>query len=96
MAADDRKKRIMEHLSRSLGGLKFTSPKKTREPSAPSVPPPPPPTTPEPAPIVPKVIDRKRRIMEHVNRSSADFGDFSLEEKERKKQILDHIRKTQS
>jgi hypothetical protein len=99
MAADDRKKRIMEHLALSSDSMKAIAPKKTSEPAA-STPAPPPPPTPTPeititsAPKA-KASDRKRRIMDHVSRSSKDFGNFSLEEKERKSQIIEHVRKTQ-
>jgi hypothetical protein len=97
MAADDRKRRIMEHLAMSSDRMKFLSPKKSTETPAASASPPPPPTpTPAPAPVpsTARAGDRKKRIMDHVARSSANFGDFSLDEKERKKQILEHLRKS--
>jgi hypothetical protein len=100
MAADDRKKRIMEHLARSSDAIKAIAPKSiskqitsvTPEFSTPPV------QTPEPiaVPTSVKISDRKRRIMEHVNRTSEDIGDLSQEEKKRKKQVLDHVRKSQS
>jgi hypothetical protein len=98
MAADDRKRRIMEHLTKSLDGVKSISPKKTTEPTTASVPPPPPPKpTPEAVPKAskPKASERRRKIMDHVARSSVNFGNFSLDEKERKQQIIEHVRKTQ-
>jgi hypothetical protein len=99
MAADDRKKRIMEHLALSSDSMKSISPKKTSEPAASTPPPPPKPTqttefSSSSAPKA-KASDRKRKIMDHVSRSSKDFGNFSLDEKERKSQIIEHVRKTQ-
>ncbi len=40
--------------------------------------------------------DRKRRIMEHLARSTGDFSNrsTSTSSRERKQQILDHIRQT--
>jgi hypothetical protein len=97
MATDERKRRIMDHLAMSSDAMKSLSPKKTTEPTA-SVPPPPvaPAPTPEPVSRQAKAGDRKKRIMDHVLRSSANFGDFSFEEKERKQQIREHLRKSQS
>lgn len=97
MAVDDRKRRIMEHLAMSSDGMKFLSPKKSPVTPATSAPPPPPPIpTPAPAPVpsTAKAGDRKKRIMDHIARSSVDFGDFSLDEKERKMQIIEHLRKS--
>ncbi|MCU0532871.1 MAG: hypothetical protein MUD14_03115 [Hydrococcus sp. Prado102] len=100
MAADDRKKRIMEHLAKSSDAIKSIAPKSISKEitSATPEPPPPPTPTPEPTPIPTsvKISDRKRRIMEHVNRTSADLADLSQDEKKRKKQVLDHVRKSQS
>jgi hypothetical protein len=103
MAADDRKRRIMEHLAMSSDAIKSIAPKnisKQVTPVTPEPPPPPTPPTPTPEPTsVPtsvKISDRKRRIMDHVNRTSVELGDLSQEEKKRKKQVLDHVRKSQS
>ncbi|MDX2243416.1 MAG: hypothetical protein NW224_22270 [Leptolyngbyaceae cyanobacterium bins.302] len=38
--------------------------------------------------------DRKKRIMEHLARSTGDFTKRSIQSTERKQQILDHIRRT--
>ncbi|MEA5511498.1 hypothetical protein VB715_17130 [Crocosphaera sp. UHCC 0190] len=89
MAVDDRKKRILEHLKQSTDGMQYVPPKPTSEP----------PPTPSPTPIpqptpTPLGDDRKRRIMNHVNSSSGDFGDFSLTDKNQKKKIENHIRKS--
>lgn len=40
------------------------------------------------------IQDRKRRIMSHVKSSSGDFGDFSLNPEQRKRQIIEHVRKS--
>ena len=53
------------------------------------------PITPPPEPI-PKTESRKRNVMDHLSLSSSEFGDFSLSEEARKKQILDHVRKSQT
>lgn len=57
------------------------------------------------APVAPKIIaevqnfkpldTRKRNIMDHVQKTSVNFGDFSLNSKDRQKQILEHLRKSQ-
>lgn len=40
--------------------------------------------------------DRKKRIMEHLARSTGDFVKQStMQSRERKQQIMDHIRRTQ-
>jgi hypothetical protein len=100
MAANDRKRRIMEHLAKSSDAIKSIAPKSVVQQVTPATPEPPPPPTPTPEPIsVPtsvKISDRKRRIMDRVNLTSADIGNLSQEEKKRKKQILDHVRKSQS
>ena len=88
MASEDRKRRIREHLARSTDGIKFTS-------TTPAPTPPPAPIIPPPEPI-PKTESRKRNVMDHLSLSSSEFGDFSLSEEARKKQILDHVRKSQT
>ncbi len=86
MAANDRKKRIMEHL-KLTGNLNF----KRRSPSSKPETSPTPitPTTPTP-PISPN--SRKKRIKEHLARSSANFNCFSLSSQQRKQQIQEHVR----
>jgi hypothetical protein len=100
MAADDRKRRIMSHLAQSSDGMKYISPTKNTQSKSttPAIPDPLPKVTPEPTPIAPRVKagDRKRRIMDHVNQSSANFGNFSLDEKEHKRQVMEHVRKSLS
>jgi hypothetical protein len=40
--------------------------------------------------------DRKKRIMEHLARSTGDFNKRSTTQSaERKRQVMDHIRRTQ-
>jgi hypothetical protein len=82
MASDDRKRRIKEHLARSSDLIKYTPPT-----------PPPAPVTPPPAPVS-KVEFRKRSVMDHLALSSAEFGEFSLSQEPRKKQIKEHLRKS--
>jgi hypothetical protein len=109
MAADDRKKRIMEHLAMSSDAIKAIAPKSISKQITSATPelPPPPVQTPESIAVPTSVkisdyaarsgkADRKRRIMEHINRTSEDIGDLSQEEKKRKKQVLEHVRKSQS
>ena len=80
MASDDRKRRIKEHLARSSDLIKYN---------------PPTPVTPPPAPApVSKIEFRKRSVMDHLALSSAEFGEFSLSEEPRKKQIKEHLRKS--
>ena len=83
MAANERKKRIMEHLTltgnlnfkRRLTGFKL-------ETSA----------NPTTSPITPITPDsRKKRIKEHLARSSANFNCFSLSSQERKQQVQEHV-----
>lgn len=98
MAADDRKRRIVEHLKRSTDGMQYITPKKSTQPTpTPSpLPTPEPQPTQTPTPTPPTRNERKRRILAHVQSSSGDFGDFSLSSDQRKKQIEDHIRKSLS
>ena len=95
MATDDPKKRIMEHLAKSSDTMKSVSVKKTTKPkpSAPLTPPPPETASPEPTPVK---VDRKRQILDHVNRSGSDVGKFSQSEEQRKKRIQEHVRKSKS
>jgi hypothetical protein len=96
MATDDRKRRILDHLSRSTSGADYI-PKKPvpvveTTPVVPeSVAPPPPSPSPE---LTAK--ERKRKIMSHLSMSSKDFGEISstAPEDKRKRQINDHLRQT--
>ena len=83
MAVNERKKRIMEHLTLT-GNLNFKrrSPDLKLEASAT-------PTTPPITPIKPD--SRKKRIKEHLARSSANFNCFSLSSQERKQQVQEHV-----
>jgi hypothetical protein len=104
MKADERKKRIMEHLARSSEGLKFLSPKQgleapfsevsprlnARSEPTPVPDPTPPPTTP------PQAGERERQIMNHVNRTTnGEIGQFFRNKEQRIKQIQAHVRKSQ-
>ena len=101
MSSADRKRRILDHLNKSVEKSEFLTPN-----------PPKPATTelssfgtedikvpePIPAPVVEpppsRQTDRKRQVMTHVNQSSGDFGDFSLSSEADKKKVLNHIRKS--
>ena len=84
MAANERKKRIMEHLALT-GNLNFQprSPGFKPEASTTPITPPTPPVTPD---------SRKKSIKEHLARSSANFSSFSLGSQQRQRQILEHVR----
>ena len=107
MSADERKKKILEHLSRSSETMKTVSIKKTAKEVTP-----PPSPIPEPKPIeenssTSKAISksspetpaaqaesRKRAIMNHLARSNGNFGELSLDSKQRKQKIQEHLRKS--
>ncbi len=84
MAASDRKNRIMEHLTLT-GNLNFKRRSPGFKPEASTTP-----ITPPTLPITPD--SRKKRIKEHLARSSANFKDFSLSSQQRKKQVQEHVR----
>jgi hypothetical protein len=96
MINGDRKKRILEHISRSSELNLAPSPKTSKSPTSEKA------NTPEvtsPTPEISPMTEnppqqRKREIMSHLNRSSADFASFSLSSESRKKQIQEHIRKS--
>ncbi len=96
MAINDRKKRILEHLKQSTDGTQYISEQKTSKTVPPPVTTPDP--TPDPTPVPQPVIkeDRKQKIMSHVNRSSSNFGTFSLKDDSKKKKVEEHIRKSLS
>lgn len=81
MATSDRKKVIMEHLTLT-GNLNFKSRSQSFKPEALPIR--------ETIPITPD--NRKKRINEHLARSSANFNCFSLSSKGRKQQIQEHVR----
>lgn len=97
MATDDRKRRILDHLSRSASGADYI-PKKplptldTPSVAAEPVAPPPPPT---PSPEL-TAKERKRKVMSHLSMSSEDFGEITstAPEEKRKRQINDHLRQS--
>ena len=89
MASSDRKRKIFDHLAKSIEGAGYVRP--TKEISAPSAPITPP--LPEPAPPS-KTEDRKRRVLNHLQQSSGDFGDFSLTDPKEQRRIQDHIKKS--
>ncbi|PSF36643.1 hypothetical protein C7H19_13270 [Aphanothece hegewaldii CCALA 016] len=97
MAADDRKKKILDHLNQSSGGIKYTSSTAKQNSGNSGITP----SLPEPEktfvapPPPPKVENRKRRIMDHLNLSSNDFKSVTSEpEKKQKQQIQDHLKKS--
>lgn len=97
MAADDRKKKILDHVNLSAGGIKYTSSNISRNSAASENTP----TLPQlekaftPPPPVPKVENRKRRIMDHLNSSSDDFKSVVNDsEKKKKQQIHSHLKKS--
>ncbi|MEG3438855.1 hypothetical protein V0288_17135 [Pannus brasiliensis CCIBt3594] len=97
MATDDRKRRILDHLSQSSGGAGYLPKKPFASAEPASVPTEP--VVPAPAPVpspTPKAQDRKRRVMDHLSLSSQDFNDLvsKSEEDRRKRKIMDHIRES--
>ena len=84
MAANERKKRIMEHLTLT-GNLNFKRrlPGSKPETSTTAITPPTPPLTPD---------SRKQRIKEHLARSSGNLNCFSLSLQQRQQQIQEHVR----
>ena len=98
MATDDRKRRILDHLSKSTTGADYIpkkplpiveTPPVVAEPVAA-----PPSVTPSPE-LTAK--ERKRKIMSHLSMSSEDFGEITstAPEEKRKRQINDHLRQSQ-
>lgn len=97
MAADDRKRKILDHLSLSAGGIKYTSSTSQRNPTTSENTP----TLPKlektftpPSPL-PKVENRKRRIIDHLNLSSNDFKSVVDDsDNQKKQQIQAHLKKS--
>jgi hypothetical protein len=89
MASRDRKRQIFDHLAKSIEGTGYVKPVKETTPVPESIVPPPS----EPAPAS-QLKDRKRQIMNHVQQSSSNFGDFSLTDKNKQQRIQDHIKKS--
>lgn len=98
MASDDRKRRILNHLSKSIDGVSYTTEKPTSrtasEPLSSSQP-----VTPEPSPLPPppkmdNPQERKRKVMNHVKLSSDSFGDFSMTPQNSPQKIQEHLRKS--
>lgn len=130
MAFDNRKKKIMEHLQRSAGGVDYSVKKsQDRRSMSDSLPTPTPASNLTPAPIetmssTPTPVNkqaaaastpsfsiasrsgigakatyssggsRKRIIMQHVKTTAAGINDFSLEPKDRKRKIQEHLRQS--
>jgi hypothetical protein len=95
MATNDRKRRILDHLSRSSSGADYV-PKKPASSIEPT-PVIPEPVIPTPPPVLTptlKAQDRKRRVMDHLSMSSQKFGELvsKSDEEKRQRQIRDHIR----
>ncbi|ELR98302.1 hypothetical protein [Gloeocapsa sp. PCC 73106] len=89
MAAENRKKSIMEHLARSSDNLNFQVKRRNE-----AVTPPAPQSS--PPPTVDTENSKKRKIMEHLARSTADSFNFSDDTQQRQQQIRDHLRITES
>jgi hypothetical protein len=89
MAADERKKSIMEHLARSSGNFNFQVKRSTQrfQPPTPVAPP-----VPEEQKISPD--SRKKGIMEHLSRSTGNYSNFSVDTSQRKQKVMNHIRIT--
>jgi hypothetical protein len=84
MTANERKKRIMEHLALTSNlNVERRSPGFKPEASPTPITLPTPPIT---------LASRKERIMEHLARSSPNFNCFSLSSEQRKQQIQEHLR----
>ena len=103
MKVDERRKQIIEHLSRSTNNELFLSPKKKINPPVakiesnapvPATSPTPEPDTPVQPPRALKAKTRKQRIMDHVSRTSKELSNFALDSEQRKQQIQKHLRIT--
>lgn len=102
MSSADRKRKVLDHLNKSVEKSEFLTPKSAKAVSleSPRIEPDVINPLPEPAPTpvvetaASRQADRKRRVMTHVTQSSGDFGDFSLTSEAGKKKVLDHIRKS--
>ena len=102
MSSADRKRKILDHLNKSVEQSAFLTPKSTKAASLESTsiepetirPSPEPPPIPKVETVASSQADRKRRVMTHVNQSSGNFGDFSLSSEAEKKKIFDHIHKS--
>jgi hypothetical protein len=90
MAADDRKKKILDHVNLSAGGIKYTSSTPENTPTLPKLE-----KTFTPPPSLPKVENRKKRIMDHLNSSSDDFKSLVNDsDNQKKQQIQAHLKKS--
>jgi hypothetical protein len=81
MATSDRKRLIMEHLS-VTGNINFKGYSQGSKAETPPIRVTTPPITPD---------NRKKRIKEHLARSTANFNCFSLSSPERQQQIKEHV-----
>lgn len=91
MASRDRKRKIFDHLAKSIEGAGYVKPPREQIQLPEVIAPPPP----EPAPAS-RGEERKRRIMSHVQQSSGNFGDFSLTDRKKQQRIQEHIKKSLS
>ena len=85
--------RIMEHLEKT-SNIKFKGLSPNLNLSQGATPPPPPAPTLTTLPTTPD--NRKKRVIEHLTSSGANFDLSSLNEEKRKQKIEEHIRKTRS
>ncbi|MBR8830799.1 MAG: hypothetical protein N5P05_001035 [Chroococcopsis gigantea SAG 12.99] len=103
MPTDDRKRRILDHLSQSAKGATYVPKTTSPTPVAPvtsdpvTSPQAPKPTVSSPSPTPVSSQNRKRRILDHLSLSSKEFSEISSksEEDKRKSQIQAHIKKSQ-
>jgi len=94
MATSERKRKILEHLAKSIDKPSLVTPQSLPQPEPEIVIKPPEPE--RPLLITPKLspAERKRRILSHVQESSGNFGDFELKNPLSKQQKMEHIRKS--
>jgi hypothetical protein len=94
MATSERKRKILEHLAKSIDKPSLVTPQSPPQPEPEIVVKPPEPE--RPLMITPKLspAERKRRILSHVQESSGNFGDFELKAPLSKQQKMEHIRKS--
>ncbi len=96
MTTNERKRRIMEHLEKTSNiKIKPPSPSlKSSEPKPAPITTPPPTPTPTTLPKTPE--SRKKRVMEHLTRSGANFDLSSASLEKRKQKIKEHIERSSS
>jgi hypothetical protein len=96
MATSERKRKILEHLAKSIDKSSLLIPQSPplSQPEPEIVVKPPEPE--RPILITPKLspAERKRRVLSHVQESSGNFGNFELKTPLSKQQKMEHIRKS--